>query len=931
LACCPVIVQAQNRATPAAKAQTAAQAALEAADRYADEGKLGLARSNYERAIKAGAEAQIRATYDRARNLGLCYLNGSPQDLAAATEWLAVAHQLRTSAEDTRLSLAQALAWNGNHQQASEHYRVLADAHPQDPNFTIGFSNSRYWMDDADGAFAVLDRFLQSSPSNVEVRLQYGRLLAYKKRFPDALGQYQAVVQMDPQNIAARVGIAKVTSWQGNDDLAVNLYNQILQRNPNNYDAQVGKAFSLMWLGRTNESRTLFQQLRQKHPSDRDVAAALKSLGPAPALPKPAEVATETPSEPIPANETAEAAATAELAPDLTPAPPVSRMESVTDQVQRLSTAAETAAAAGNYTEAVHRYHEALALDPKNIRIQWQIARVLSWSKSYDDSVKQYDTVLAAAPDNALAQVERARVLSWNKDFAASLTGYEAALASASACKGTECPAEREIRIEYAKVLGWARRYEDALKQYAILFPQDHRYTDADREPALAQAHVLAWSRQYPESISAFDRTIALGGDTFEARLGRAQVIYWSGRVRESALLLRALEVERPKDPTVSLVLSGVEYNLGYNARALSLLNYAPQDAETARMRSDIRSTMRPLIRFRYGFESDREEASGGSATGIKVLRYTTGVEFNIHPDVRMDVFTTITNGLTSNPLLATHNAEGVTVESMARLMFRVTPWLRFSAGAGVGSSGGHVLQTSADRNQHFIFDVRPTITAGAWRFDLGVTRRLADYTPLSIHDNVIHTRFTSAASYTWRGRHRFGAEYWHGLYDVNSPDPGLPREFTTESNGGVIYAMPAWYKSDRVTFEAGMRYESFGFDDGAETIANILGSGGFFTPRVYQRYAGVARLVFQPNQHWYIDSNVTYGPQRLFGFASLNPPPADWGNTGSLGSEVAYLINDFRFSLAYEYFNTETPASPGLLTGAYKSHVFTFGMTKRF
>jgi hypothetical protein len=157
---------------------------------------------------------------------------------------------------------------------------------------------------------------------------------------------------------------------------------------------------------------------------------------------------------------------------------------------------------------------------------------------------------------------------------------------------------------------------------------------------------------------------------------------------------------------------------------------------------------------------------------------------------------------------------------------------------------------------------------------------------------------------------------------------------YTTESNGGTFYVMPAWYKSDRVTFEAGMRYDSFGFDEGSERIAAAvggIGSAGFFAPRLYQRFAGAAHVAWLIDDHWYLDSNLTYGPQRLFGFASLAPAPASWGNTGSFGSELAYRIKDYRFSLAYEYFNTETPASPGLLTGAYKSHVFAFGLTKRF
>jgi hypothetical protein len=316
------------------------------------------------------------------------------------------------------------------------------------------------------------------------------------------------------------------------------------------------------------------------------------------------------------------------------------------------------------------------------------------------------------------------------------------------------------------------------------------------------------------------------------------------------------------------------------------------------------------------------------------VLRYTTGVEFNIHPDVRMDVSTTFTNGLTSNPLLAKHNAEGFAVESIARLTYRATPWLLLIGGAGVGSTGGNVLQTEAPRQQTFVYDFHPVITRGDWRFDFSVGRHVAEYTPLAIHDNVVQTRFTAAVNYLWRKKHRIGAEYWHGLYNVASPEPGFPRDFTTESNGGTIFVMPAWYKDDRVTFEAGLKYDSFGFDEGAARIADPItgiGSAGFFTPRVYQRYYGAAHVAWTATKNLYIDANVTYGPQRLFGFASLDPLPPTWGNTGSFGTEWAYRVKDYRFTVSYDFFNTETPASPGQTLGAYRSHVFTVGLSKRF
>ena len=77
------------------------------------------------------------------------------------------------------------------------------------------------------------------------------------------------------------------------------------------------------------------------------------------------------------------------------------------ERVAAMIAQAQASANAQNYAEAVHRYHEALAIDPNNRDAALQLARVLSWSKSYGDSVRAYDDVLAKHPADLTAQTER--------------------------------------------------------------------------------------------------------------------------------------------------------------------------------------------------------------------------------------------------------------------------------------------------------------------------------------------------------------------------------------------------------------------------------------------------------------------------------------------------------------------------------------------
>lgn len=957
---------------PPAAAQGSSDALLKQADRYVLDGKTNQARAAYERALATGA--QIEGDYLRARNLGLCYLDGTPADFAKAARWLEAAWRLRPDAEDTRLRLAQSLAWGGRHAQAVPHFRALAKAHPESANHVLGLANALYGSGNQDESFSVLSAYLDRYPSDSRVRLEYARNLGYARRFPDALSQYQAVLQAEPDNVAAQVGVAKVFSWQDNLDTALQLYDKILERNPQSYDAIVGKAFTLMWMGRKNDARNLFQTAQRRNPRDRDVSTALRTLGPAPAPRRPAgEPATAAKAEPPaaveePQPEAAQPEAPAEVA--AAPAPPAKSEEETF--VETLMAQAEAAAARGNYVDAVHQYHRVLERDPKNLKAKHQIARVLSWSKNYGEAAVQYEELLQATPDNQVARQERARVLAWDTKFADSIAEYERVLKDAETTRAAGQPAQinmDEARLEYARVLSWAQRYDEALAQFDLLLPEKAVREPKHKSILIEKARVLAWSRRYDRAIETYDQALVVAPGDFEARLGKAQATFWSGRLDAAATQLRPLLNEQPKHPETSYVLAAVERGRGYNGRALGLLKDAPQNEETEKLRSSIRADLRPILRLRYGFENDREIASGsGTDSTYTAHRYTAGIEFFPHPDVSLEVFNTVTDGGTSNPTLARHGAEGIATETFARVNIKVSPWLRLILGAGGGTGGVGTVCTlplslvapctaalagvHEERRQHFLYEIHPIITHRDLRVEFVGTRRLAEYTPLAIHDNVVHRREAIAASYFWRQRVRLGAEYWHATYNLESPDITLAsRSFETAANGGNWWVRPILYQDDRLTVDAGFRMELFSFDDRVVPIANNLVSGGFFTPQKYERYAATGHVSWDPHPklHWEFDGSI--GPQQVTGFrtgvpppteaqcsalptTAGCPPPAAFGISGSFGTELTLRLARWRPFFAYNFFSTATagfPGAAGVGDGAYRSHAFTAGLSYRF
>ncbi|MGH9554867.1 MAG: tetratricopeptide repeat protein, partial [Terriglobales bacterium] len=611
-------------------------------------------------------------------------------------------------------------------------------------------------------------------------------------------------------------------------------------------------------------------------------------------------------------------------------------------------------AAKGNYVDAVHQYHRVLERDPRNLKAKLQIARVLSWSKNYGEAAVQYEELLRVTPENQVARQERARVLSWDTKFAGSMAEYERVLKDAEATRAAGQPEQISIndaRLEYARVLSWAQRYDDALAQFELLLPDKAIREPKHKAVLIEKARVQAWSRHYDQSVETYDQALVLAPDDFEARLGKAQATFWSGKLDEAALQLRPLLAEQPRHPETSYVLAAVERGRGHNGRALGLLKDAPQNEETEKLRSSIRADLRPILRLRYGFENSQEITPDDPVfapdTTYTAHRYTAGIEFFPHPDVSLEVFNTVTDTGTSTPALARHGAEGIATETMARVNIKASPWLRLILGAGGGTGGlGTVCPSPApappfppcttagqeNRRQHFLYEIHPILTYRDFRLEFVGTRRLADYTPVAIHDNVVSRREAVAATYFWRRRVRIGGEYWHATYNIQSPDISLGRpSFETAADGGNFWVRPILYQSDRVTVDAGFRVELFGFDGRAASFVQPIVTAGFFTPDRYERYAATGHVSWDPHPKLRWEFDGSFGPQRVTGFTALTPPPAEFGTTGSFGTELTLRLGRWRPFFAYSFFSTETAAFPTFGNGAYRSHAFAAGLSYRF
>ena len=229
-----------------AAAQQGTNALLDKGDEYITLGKTSLARAEYEKAIRAGANLQN--DFSRSRNLGFTYLNGTPHDFAKAAQWLGYAAKLHPADEEVQLGLAQALSWSGNQTASLEPWRALCSKNPQNTDYAIGLANALWATGNKSECFESLQRMVEAAPSNIRLRLEYARFLGYGRDFSSASVQYESVLQIDPTNLEAQVGVAKLLSWQQSYAASIEKYDQVLKINSRFYPALVGKAYSLWWM-----------------------------------------------------------------------------------------------------------------------------------------------------------------------------------------------------------------------------------------------------------------------------------------------------------------------------------------------------------------------------------------------------------------------------------------------------------------------------------------------------------------------------------------------------------------------------------------------------------------------------------------------------------------------------------------------------------
>lgn len=167
-------------------------------------------------------------------------------------------------------------------------------------------------------------------------------------------------------------------------------------------------------------------------------------------------------------------------------------------------------------------------------------------------------TVPSAAQEtipDTVARLELARVLAYAHRYDESLAEYERVLAAQ--------PGRAELTIEYGQVLGWSGRSDAAIrvlgevdraalppaaavlladlllgrKDFALaadLYRQVLAGTPADGATRFKLARALAWLKRYDEALAEYRALLAAAPGDAQVRRHYAQTLGWAGRLDEA-------------------------------------------------------------------------------------------------------------------------------------------------------------------------------------------------------------------------------------------------------------------------------------------------------------------------------------------------------------------------------------------------------------
>ena len=188
----------------------------------------------------------------------------------------------------------------GNDTKAAEYYKKAVSVSPSDVNLRLSYAKIldklgkedeaieqyNYILKRAEGSDKdmlyqlerIYKRKLDESPNDASLTSNLGAIMQKEGNFDEALRYYSKAEYLDPSNINARINVGTLYQQKGDYKTAITAYDSILIINPDNIEANIYKAQSLAKLGNEKEANEIYKKLLAKNPNDEFVQEQMVSM-----------------------------------------------------------------------------------------------------------------------------------------------------------------------------------------------------------------------------------------------------------------------------------------------------------------------------------------------------------------------------------------------------------------------------------------------------------------------------------------------------------------------------------------------------------------------------------------------------------------------------------------------------------------------------
>jgi tetratricopeptide (TPR) repeat protein len=208
--------------------------------------------------------------------------------------------------------------------------------------------------------------------------------------------------------------------------------------------------------------------------------------------------------------------------------------------------AGDSAWVAGDFARARTAYQLALHDNPGSVRALYRLGVLASWDGQLDSSLALLRDAREIEPRDPDVRIQEARVLAWAGRYQAAIVRWDSLLA--------EFPDRRDAALGRAQTLAWAGRLDAADSAYGALVAQDSSDVDA----LAGQAQVASWRGDFLNAIRYYRLALERDPKHVASLVGLAQVRQWQGRPAEARPLVdRALAIA-PSDRTALEVRAAI-------------------------------------------------------------------------------------------------------------------------------------------------------------------------------------------------------------------------------------------------------------------------------------------------------------------------------------------------------------------------------------